>query len=70
MNFQDIISKWVIPILVALIPVIFGISKYSSSKRKQKIGNINNSNTININGDVKNSSITNKNNSKNKSKTK
>lgn len=64
MNIQNIISEWIIPIFVALIPIIFGMSKYVSHKRKQNIGNINNSNVMNINGDVKNSSIYNKDDSK------
>jgi hypothetical protein len=48
---------WAVPIIVALLGVIRGVFKLfskSGKSRKQKFGDIKNSNIININGDFNN----------------
>jgi hypothetical protein len=55
-KFMQENSVWLIPLLVAVIPsIIAGVFKLLQKNgkiHKQKIGNISNSQVLNINGDV------------------
>ena len=51
-NFIKDNSVWIVPIIIALITTIWGVSKHVSNKRNQSIKNIKNSTVININGDI------------------
>lgn len=50
--------EWIAALLMALAAIITACSKFFNKKRgrssKQKVGDISNSNVININGDYKN----------------
>ena len=51
-NFIKDNSVWIVPIIIALITTIWGVSKRVSNKRNQSIKNIKNSTVNNINGDI------------------